>query len=76
MTTPAFSFDEFKQLAKEFHEAAPTLNEDELDNAWKCLGLAYLEMNEPMWQISSCILLDMEARVYWRRIMELSCCEQ
>ena len=30
------SFEEFKRMAKEFRDAAPTLNLDELDNAWKC----------------------------------------
>jgi hypothetical protein len=34
MTMLVLSFDEFKQLGKEFHEAAPTLNKDELDNTW------------------------------------------
>ena len=41
-----------------------TLNPDELQNAWKCLGLGYLGMNEPMWQNSAAIVLQMECRTF------------
>lgn len=58
------SFDEFERMAKEFHDAAPALNLEELDNAWKCLGLGYLGMNEPMWQTSAATLLKMAGRAY------------
>lgn len=58
-------------MAKEFHEAAPTLDLDGLDNAWKCLGLGYLGMSEPMWQHSAAMLLQMEMRTYMRREREL-----
>ena len=58
------NWEEFKRMAKEFHEAAPTLNLEELDNAWKCLGLGYLGMYEPMWQNSAATLLKMEARTF------------
>lgn len=60
-------FEGFKRMAKEFHEAAPTLALEELDNAWKCLGLGYLGMNEPMWQHSAATLLKMEARTFAER---------
>lgn len=66
------TWEEFKRMAKEFHDAAPTLNLDELDNAWKCLGLGYLGMSELMWQNSAVTLLNMEARVYMKREMELT----
>lgn len=39
------TFEEFKRMAQEFRVNAPTLNPDELQNAWKCLGLGYLGMN-------------------------------
>lgn len=65
------TWEEFKRMALEFHQAAPTLNEDELENAWKCLGLGYLGMNEPMWQNSAVILLQMELRRYNDRLLEL-----
>ncbi len=58
------TFEEFKRMAKEFHEAAPKLSVDELNGAWKCLGLGYLGMNEPMWSNSAAALLRMEARTF------------
>lgn len=66
------SWQEFKQMAKEFNEAAPTLNLEELDNAWKCLGLGYLGMYEQMWQSSAAMLLNMMCRVYTTREIELN----
>lgn len=63
MSSIACTFDDFKRLAKEFHEAAPALDIDALDNAWKCLGLAYLGMCEGKWQHSAAMLLNMEGRL-------------
>lgn len=71
MSTMECSFEEFKQRAKEFRTAAPSLNEDELENAWKCLGLSYLGMNEPMWQHSAAAVLRIEARTYNSRVLDL-----
>lgn len=71
MSTIPCAFDEFKRMAKEFHEAAPTLNEEELENAWKALGLAYLGMHEEMWNTSAAIVLNMESRVYWNQLLRL-----
>lgn len=65
------TWEEFKKMANEFHKSLPTLNEDELENAWKCLGLAYLGMSEPIWQNSAAILLQMEMRAYMQREFEL-----
>lgn len=45
--TIATDFDGLKRMAKEFHEAAPTLNRDELDNAFKAFGLGYLGCEFP-----------------------------
>lgn len=67
MATIECTYEEFKRMAKEFHEAAPSLKIDELDNAWKCLGLGYIGMNEPMWQHSAATLLKMESRLYMER---------
>lgn len=58
------TWDGFKRIAKEFIDAAPTLNLAELDNAWKCLGISYLSMTEPMWSTSAECLLNMVHRVY------------
>ena len=65
------TFEQFKRMAREFHEAAPTLNLEQLDNAWKCLGLSYLNMSEQMWQSSAAILLKMEMRTYIKREADL-----
>lgn len=72
MTTIECSWEEFKKMAKEFHQAVPTLNSEELDNAWKCLGIAYLGMYEQMWQCSAAHLLSMEFRTYMHRDIQLA----
>ena len=69
--TISCTWDEFKRMSKEFHNAISTLDRDALDNAWKCLGLAYLGMSEPMWQHSAVALLKMEGRAYMQRKAEL-----
>jgi hypothetical protein len=66
------TWQEFKVRAKEFHIAAPTLDIEELDNAWKCLGLSYLGMQEQMWVSSAAILLEIEAKIYSKREIELT----
>lgn len=66
------TWEEFKQMAKEFHMSAPTLNQDELENAWKCLGLGYLGMSENMWENSAAILYQMESKTYFNRLFTLS----
>jgi len=71
MPTIECTFEGLKQIAKEFREAAPSMNLDELENAWKCFGLAYLGMNEPMWETSARILFRMESKTYLNREMEL-----
>jgi hypothetical protein len=65
------TFEEFKQKAKEFTDAAFSLNLEELENAYKCLGLSYLNMSEPMWERSSVIVLNMCNRVFLEREAEL-----
>lgn len=50
------TFEEFKCMAMEFHKAAPTLNLDELDNAFKCLTIGYLNMSEDMWHHYALVL--------------------
>lgn len=66
------SWEEFKRMAKEFHMSAPTLNQDELENAWKCFGLGYLGMNECMWENSAAILYQMESKTYFNRLFSLT----
>jgi hypothetical protein len=66
------NWEEFKHRVKEFADAAPTLNQAELDNAYKAVGLSYLAMNEPMWQSSAAIVLNMASRTFMQREMELS----
>lgn len=36
------TMQEFKQMAKEFLMAMPTLNFEELENGWKMFGISYL----------------------------------
>lgn len=57
------TFEEFKQRFNEFRLAEPTLNDDELDNAFKMLGLSYLSMTEDMWQNSAAIVLKMASKI-------------
>lgn len=65
------SFEEFKHRAKEFKDAAPSLNEDELENAWKALALSYFGMNEPKWEHSASIVLKMMSKICLEREVEL-----
>lgn len=67
----ACTWEEFKRMAMEFHKAAPTLNLAELDNAFKCLTIGYLNMGENVWHHSAFIVLDMETRTYFDR--EFNC---
>lgn len=71
MPTFNCTFEEFKRASKEFYDAAPTLNSDELDNAFKALGLMYLGMSEERWQSSAVTLLNMMSRVCIERELEL-----
>lgn len=68
----ACTFDQFKRMARDFHDAAPSLEIEELDNAWTCLGLGYLNISEPMWQHSASIVLNMEMHTYLKREAELA----
>lgn len=68
------SWEDFKRMAKEFCDAAPTLNLEELDNAWKCLAIGYLNMNESMWEESAKVVLQMSFLVFNERESEL--CKQ
>lgn len=71
MSSVNCTFDQFKRIARDFCNAAPTLELDQLENAWKCLGLAYLGMHEEMWQTSAAIVLKMETETYLLREAEL-----
>lgn len=61
----------WEEYAKEFHDVVGGMNLDELDNAWKCLGLAYLGMYEKMWDNSAAIVLSRAGREYVAREEEL-----
>lgn len=72
MSNPlACTFEEFKRMSMEFHNALPTMNLDEMDNAYKCLVLGYMNMSEDMWQHSAFIVLDMNTRKYLEREFQL-----
>lgn len=72
MSTFECTWVEFKSMAKEFNQAIPTLDIEQLDNAWKCLGLHYLGMKEEMWIPSAALLLEMMCKVYINRSYELT----
>jgi hypothetical protein len=65
------TYQELKTRARQFHDALPTLNIEELDSAWKMFGLSYLNMSEPMWLHSAAALLKMMGREYSARETEL-----
>ena len=65
------SWVEFKHRIKEFIDLAPTLNFEELDHAFKAIGLSYLGMQEDMWQHSASIALKMATKTYVDREVEL-----
>lgn len=46
MSTIEVNLEEFKRLAKEFVEAAPTANVDSLDAGFRCLTLAYFGLQD------------------------------
>ncbi len=71
MSTIVCNWQEFKERSRDFFLAAPTLDLDELDNAFKCLGLSYLGMNEPMWINSAATVMRLAANKYMERELEL-----
>lgn len=71
MSTLECSWEEFKHRTREFHLAAPTLNYDELDNAFKALALSYLGMREEQWRTSAAIALKFAATSFIKREVEL-----
>ena len=71
MSTFDCSWEEFKQRAKEFHDAVPTLDYDGLENGYKALGMSYLGMKEDMWQHSAAIVLKMMMKAMVERQIEL-----
>lgn len=77
LNTPASAtipctWEEFKRIAKEFHNSAPSLNITELDQAWACLGLAYVGMTENQWHHSAAAVLRLEALTYFNRVQQLN----
>lgn len=71
MSTLECSWEEFKQRAMEFQTAAPTLNLDELHNAFKALSLSYLGMRDEMWKHSAAIALKIATTTFIYREVEL-----
>lgn len=71
MSTLECSWEEFKQRTREFHLAAPSLNYDELDNAFKALALSYLGMRDEQWRTSAAIALKFATVSFIKRETEL-----
>ena len=62
----------YKQMAADFLINAPTLNVDELDNAFKCLTLGYLNLEcDPMWKPSALTVLQMATQAFMLREVTL-----
>jgi len=71
------NWQEYKKMAVEFHQMAPDLDYDELDNAFKCLTLAYFNLKcDPMWKGSSVIVMEMATKDFMQREMELMAAER
>ena len=47
MSTITTDFNSLKKMAKEFFDAVHSLNRDELENAFKAFGLAYIGCEYP-----------------------------
>jgi len=69
---------EFKMMAKQFFDAAPSLNLDELDNAHKCLGLAYMSFDFPnttignmQREVEAPIIMKLAMDAHLKRLIEL-----
>lgn len=69
----AKDWNELKQMSKEFYLNAPTMNQDELDNAHKCFGLAYLSFEFPDTEVGNMqrwvegpIIFRMVGERYWQ----------
>ena len=71
MSTIACSWEELKRMAKEFHDSLASMNEEELDSAWKCLALGYLGMHEEKWAASAVALIRIMSREYEQRLAQL-----
>lgn len=68
----ACNWVEFKLRAKQFFDAAPTLDVDQLDNMFKALSLSYLNMEEDMWRSSAASVMHMASKTLMHRTEELS----
>ena len=73
------NFDGLKRMSKEFFDAMPTANLEELENGMKCFGLAYLGCEFPDDVRGRCerdaaapALLRIVTRAYLDRQIQLS----
>lgn len=71
-------WDGLKQMAKEFFDALPSLNIDELENGFKAFGLAYLGCQFPDDELGRInrlggapALMRIVSRHYFNRVFEL-----
>lgn len=67
------NFQEYNKIAKEFFDNVKTLNIEELDNAYKCLGIEYLTMKgtgNEVYQASIVLRLAGRAKIERELIIE------
>lgn len=72
MTTINCSWEQYKQAQKEFHEALPTLNEEEADSALKCLALHYFGMSDERYAHSCFIAFKIASKECLEHLASLS----
>lgn len=65
------TWEQYKQAQKEFHDALPSLNEEEADNAFKCLGLHYFGMNERRHEHGCLIAFQIASREHTAHLISL-----
>lgn len=73
MSTLSCNFAEFKQLGKQFCDAAKTANFEELEAGFKCIGLSYLGLGDltEVETVEAPVLMRILGRIYLNRQFEL-----
>lgn len=61
------TWQEYKQRAVEFFQSAPDLDSNELNNAFKCLTLSYINLTEPAWKQSAAVVMELATKSFIER---------
>lgn len=75
-----YTYDQFKQLSRDFFQAIPTASEESLHEGFKCLGLAYLGVEfgdhpaAPLHrEVSAPAIMRLAVKKMLARELELAC---